>query len=144
MSQTSLRRVAFLAVAALIWLTSACFSRVDIDIAQRAADEFHLRANDGQADAIYDDATNRYRMSISRELNRSRFARFRRKMGACPSSTATSIVVNVGSQGTTATASYKTTCSAGVLDESFLWGLRTARRSLAHTMRRARRFSATR
>jgi hypothetical protein len=101
--------------------TNACFSRVSIDVAQRAADEFHLRVASGQADAIYDDATDNYRTSVSREINRGRFARLRRKMGVCPSSAATAIAVNSGTRGTSATASYKTTCSNGVLNESFLW-----------------------
>lgn len=70
---------------------------------------------------IYDDATEDYRLSLSRELNRSRFARLGRKMGTCPESEPTSIVVNSGSSGTTVSASYKTKCSLGVLEESFMW-----------------------
>jgi len=112
---------ASISTAAAILVTSACFSRVGIDIVQRAVEEFHLRSANGDADAIYESTTDHYRMSISRELNRSRFARLRRKMGTCPSSVATGIAVSNGSRGTTATASYKTTCSAGELDESFLW-----------------------
>jgi hypothetical protein len=121
MTRRSINYAVCSVTATLALFTSACFSRVDLDIAQRAAEEFHLRVSKGQADAIYDEATGHYRMSISRELNRSRFARVSRKMGACPTSVATSIVVNSGTRGKSVTASYQTTCSAGVLDESFLW-----------------------
>jgi hypothetical protein len=122
MGHSVISRTAFLTIAPSILFTSACFSRVNIDVVQRSVDEFHLRVAGGQADAIYyEDATDNYRMSISREINRSRFARLRRKMGACPSSAVTAIAVSSGSRGTSATASYKTTCSNGVLNESFLW-----------------------
>ena len=121
MGQRSTKWASVLLTVSSVFWTNACFNRADIDVAQRAAEEFHQRVASGNADAIYENASDRYRGSISRDLNRKRFARLRNKMGACPSSTVIAIAVSHGSRETTITARYTTTCSAGTLDESFLW-----------------------
>lgn len=69
-------------------------------------------------------------MTIPRELNRRQCARLRRKMGSCPSSVAQRIAVNAGARGVYVEAIYKTTCTAGPLEESFVWKIESGRAKL--------------
>jgi hypothetical protein len=113
------------AMASMLVFSFSCGLSANIDITRRAVNDFHRQLSQGPpgvtADAIYDQATDRFRMGISRELNRSRFARLQRKMGSCPTSTEIRIAVNAGEKGVYVDAAYMTTCAAGPLNEMFVW-----------------------
>lgn len=49
-ARTLFTRGAGILAMVLFFVASACFSRVNIDVAERAVDEFHLRVAKGQAD----------------------------------------------------------------------------------------------
>jgi hypothetical protein len=104
----------------------ACSMSKDVDIARRAAEEFHQQVAAGQDDTVYDAADLAYKESVSRETNHAFFLRIRRKMGVFKSNKNTSYFLNKTTNGTFVRLQYKTECANGDLDEEFLWRIEGA------------------
>ncbi len=103
------------------WTLCACSMSKEVDIARRAADQFHQQIAAGQEDAIYNATDPAYKEFMSREAHDGFFARIRRKMGGFKGSTNTGYFINASTTGTLVRLQYKTQCANGELDEGFVW-----------------------
>jgi len=86
-------------------------------------DQFHRQFLAGEDNVIYDQASDHYRSTMTRELNHAYLERIRSKMGTCSSSRAIRLFVTRSTRGTFVSASYLTECTNGQLTEVFVIGV---------------------
>jgi len=100
-----------------------CSAQKNLQVAQRASDEFHLQFAKGNYGGIYDASGSEFKSSSSRDQIITFLQMVNSKLGACGEPESQSSNVNYLTSGTFATMIYKRKCANGLLEENFSWRL---------------------
>jgi hypothetical protein len=90
-----------------------------VKLGQAAVDEFHLRYNERQYDAIYDSADPEYLKAVDRDTSRKYFEIIHEKLGPCSTYSNTGYKYEVTTSGTFIDLHYSGTCASGTIEEDF-------------------------